>query len=102
MSNDSCPQQRPRPKNSKKTPIALHKRAWSGWPIWLPSNPPGMNGRTDADNKKSFSLPPIPLVPTHLAIFELDAELQMLLDDVLDGDRRRDHDAARLRKFGQQ
>jgi hypothetical protein len=25
----------------RKDPVALHKRAWSGWPIWLPSNPPG-------------------------------------------------------------
>ena len=35
-------------------------------------------------------------------VVELDAELQVLLDDVLDRERRRDDDAAGLRVFGQQ
>ena len=35
-------------------------------------------------------------------VVELDAKLQMLLHDVLDGDRRRNHDVARLRILGQQ
>jgi hypothetical protein len=35
-------------------------------------------------------------------VVELDAELQMLLDDILDGDWWRDQCTARLRIFGQQ
>jgi hypothetical protein len=37
-----------------------------------------------------------------VGIFELNAELEVLLDNTLDGDRRRDCDTARLAKFGQQ
>ena len=37
-----------------------------------------------------------------VGVVELDAELEVLLDDVFDGDRRRDDDAARVRVFGQQ
>ena len=42
------------------------------------------------------------MVEQSVHVVELDSELQILLDDVLDGDRRSDHGAARPGKFGQQ
>ena len=37
-----------------------------------------------------------------MCVVELDAELEVLLNNVFDGDRRLDGDATRLRVFGQQ
>ena len=37
-----------------------------------------------------------------VGIVELDSELQVFLDDIFDGNRRCDHNAARLLIFGQQ
>ena len=37
-----------------------------------------------------------------VGIVELDTELEVLLDDILNGDRRSDDDASRLREFVQQ
>jgi hypothetical protein len=37
-----------------------------------------------------------------VGVVELDAELEVLLDDIFDGDRRGDGNASRLRLFGQQ
>jgi hypothetical protein len=42
------------------------------------------------------------LVPQPVHLVELDAKLQMLLDDVIDGDRRLDQYPTRLRVFGNQ
>jgi hypothetical protein len=58
-----------------------------------PNHPEDVGIKTEAGARHAEQL---------VHVVELDAKLQMLLDDVFDGDRRRNHDVARPRIISQQ